>query len=159
MLNKINGLPAHVLLIHVVIALVPLAALLVVLHAVWPAARRRLGIVTPLVALAALVVVPITTSAGHWFENYLLANDQPDAAWKSRIVNHANLGSTLLWFVIPLFVVAAVLWYLGRRRTAVPAWANAAVSVIAIVVAVANVVQLYRIGDAGAQAVWHGAVH
>lgn len=162
----INGLPAHALLIHVVIAAVPLAAVLVVLHAVWPAARRRLGIVTPVVAAVALVFVPITTSAGEWLERHLQASGEVEA----RIRHHAQLGHTLLPLVAGLFVVAAALWLLGRRyeygvmrarataAAAVPTWATALIAVVAVAVAVINVVQLYRIGDAGAQAVWNGVV-
>ena len=48
---EVNGLPLHVLLVHFIVVGVPLAALLTVLSALWPAARRRLGIITPLVAL------------------------------------------------------------------------------------------------------------
>ncbi|BDZ45809.1 hypothetical protein [Naasia aerilata] len=64
---SVNGLPLHPLLVHSVIALVPITALAVVLHAVWPAARRRLGIVTPLAGLALLVAVPLTVAAGRTF--------------------------------------------------------------------------------------------
>ena len=52
---EFNGLPLHILIVHAVVVGIPLAALLTVLSAVWPAARRRLGIVTPIVALFALV--------------------------------------------------------------------------------------------------------
>jgi hypothetical protein len=196
--TQINGLPAHVLLIHIIIGAVLLAALLVVLHALWPAARRRLGIVTPLVALGALVCVPITTHAGNWFKHYLLSSGRATGAWRDRIVKHANLGGTFLWFAIALFVVAAGLWFLGRRyeyglvrdrgandearhdvpnagggqstatavrvqpragvRTTLPTWANAAIGVVSVAIAVITVVQLYRIGDSGAQAVWHGSI-
>src|SRR5690606_3120134 len=64
----INGLPLHVLLVHLVVIVVPLAALCLLLSAFWPAARRRLGIVTPLVALVGLVAVPFTTAAGEWLQ-------------------------------------------------------------------------------------------
>ena len=40
-MSTVNGLPAHVLLVHAVVVLVPLTSLLLVLVAVWPAARRR----------------------------------------------------------------------------------------------------------------------
>lgn len=50
-----NGLPMHPLLVHLAVVLVPLSSLLLVLHVSWPAARRRLGWVTPAVALAALI--------------------------------------------------------------------------------------------------------
>ncbi len=39
-------------------------------------------------------------------------------------------------------------------RTTLPTWANVTVAVLAVVIALVNVVQLYRIGDAGAQSVW-----
>jgi hypothetical protein len=41
-MTTIGGLPAHILLVHAVVGLVPVTALLVVLVAVWPAARRLL---------------------------------------------------------------------------------------------------------------------
>ncbi|MFZ2177676.1 MAG: hypothetical protein WAW17_27340 [Rhodococcus sp. (in: high G+C Gram-positive bacteria)] len=37
-----NGLPAHVLLVHFVVVLAPLTAILLILCALWPAARRRM---------------------------------------------------------------------------------------------------------------------
>src|SRR6185369_3138634 len=63
-----SGLPAHALLVHVVVVLVPVAAAMVVCSAVWPAARRRLGVATPVVAFVALVSVPLATHAGEWLE-------------------------------------------------------------------------------------------
>ena len=42
-MGTVNGLPAHVLLVHAIVVLLPLAALLLVLTAVWPAARSRLA--------------------------------------------------------------------------------------------------------------------
>jgi hypothetical protein len=41
-LTTIMGLPAHVLLVHFIVILAPLTAVLAILYAVWPAARRRL---------------------------------------------------------------------------------------------------------------------
>ena len=40
-MSLVNGLPAHVLLVHFVVVLVPLTALAVVVCAVWP--RPRAG--------------------------------------------------------------------------------------------------------------------
>lgn len=63
-MSVVNGLPAHILLVHLIVVLVPLTALLAVLSAVWPAARRRFAWLV--LALAALVAVmtPVTTEAG-----------------------------------------------------------------------------------------------
>ncbi len=182
--TQINGLPAHVLLIHVVIAAIPLAALMLVASATWPAARARLGFLTPVVALVALVMVPITTNAGEWLEHHL-------GFTNARIRKHTELGDQLLPWAIAVFVLAVVVYVLGRRfelrwrpvasepensvdgvdrgaggtatmtrtaprKQALPVWATAIVAVLSVAVAVGTVIQLYRIGDSGAQAVWHG---
>ncbi len=161
--TEINGLPAHALLVHVVVVLVPLAALLVVLSALWPAARRRLGVVTPLLALVAVVSVPLTTHAGEWLEARVPADP--------LVRRHADLGDQLLPWAAGLFVIAAFGWFWSRRadgsagapaaggahatpRGGVTA-VTAVLAVLAIVVAVGSVVQIYRIGDSGAKAVWH----
>ncbi len=108
--TQINGLPAHALLVDVVVVLVPLAALLVVLSALWPAARRRLGVLTPVIALVALVSVPLTTHAGEWLEHRV----PPD----ELVRRHAELGDGLLPWAGGLFVLAAVAWLVARRTAA-----------------------------------------
>lgn len=167
--NEINGLPAHILLIHLVIAAIPLAALLLLLSVCWPTARRRLGLVTPIVALAALIAVPITTHAGEWLATQV--------GRTPLIARHIALGRQLLPWAVGLFVVAAAHWFLtrpaaaGAEGHAAPAGSaggpttmvqTRSVStvvtvvfvVLATVVAVGSVWMVYRIGDSGAQAVW-----
>ncbi|MFC3996210.1 hypothetical protein ACFOVU_09810 [Nocardiopsis sediminis] len=65
-MTTINGLPAHVLLVHAVVTLLPLAALLLVLTAVWPMARRLLAGPNAILALVVVFLVPITVEAGQW---------------------------------------------------------------------------------------------
>ncbi|MCM3882333.1 DUF2231 domain-containing protein [Frankia sp. R82] len=160
--TEIRGLPAHALLVHVVVVLVPLAAAMAVGSAVWPAARRRLGAATPVAALVALVSVPLTTHAGEWLEARV-----PSTPLVRR---HTELGDALLPWVLVLFVLAAALWLLQRR--AAPATASPdgqtrsqagrpihgaitiAIAVLTIVAAVGSVVQVVRIGESGAKAVW-----
>lgn len=168
--TTVFGLPAHVLLVHFVVVLVPLTCLAVVLHALWPTARSRLGIVTPLLALVSLVLVPITTHAGL----YLKAHQIVGPAIEAKIRTHERLGNQLIYYAIPLFVLAAGLWLLGRYRDGAtvpgiaadrtearpaPSWLTVAVAVVAVALAIATSVQLYRIGDAGAHAVWDGTLH
>ncbi|MDG3009408.1 hypothetical protein G4X40_04525 [Rhodococcus sp. D2-41] len=156
--TTVNGLPAHVLFVHFVVVLVPLAALLLILSACWPAARRRLGVLTPAVALVALVLVPLTTHAGEWLEHH--------TARDPLVRAHAHLGDTLLYWSAAVFVVSAVSWAVqqDRFRARLTGWARRAVTgrgvtvtvaVLAVLVAVGSVVQVYRIGDSGAKAVWH----
>lgn len=175
--TQIGGLPAHVLLVHFVVVGVPLSALLLLIAALWPAARRRLGLATPVVALVSLASVPVATHAGEWLERRVT----PDPLVRA----HTELGDTLLPWVIGLFMVAAAIWavdfLLARTtagRTAVlvgaagppapdrpaavrPAWAGTpariVLAVLALVVAVGSTVQVYRIGESGSRAAWHGA--
>lgn len=154
MINEVNGLPTHVLLVHAVVVLVPLAALLTVLAAVWPAARRRLGIFTPLVALAALITVPFATQAGEWL--------QARVRMTPLIAEHIELGNTMLWFAIGLFFVALIAWGLptavvkSTGRPPAP-WLGVVLAVLAVVVAGAATFQVFRVGEAGSRAVWEGS--
>jgi membrane protease YdiL (CAAX protease family) len=170
-LHEIHGLPAHILLVHAVVVLLPLAAVLLVASAAWPAARRRIGVVGPVLALIVLVLVPITTS-------------QIDPQHLNpAIEHHAALAHGLLPWAIGLFVVSSGVWVLARRyefgwrpepapgpnapagavatkqTTVLPVWVTALVVVVATVVAVGAVVDVIRIGDAGSQAVWRGVLH
>jgi len=158
--TTINGLPAHVLLLHVVVVLVPLSALLLALSVLWPAAHRKLGFITPLVALVTMVSVPLTTHAGEW----LYRRTPPTPILR----HHAHLGHQMLYWSIAVFVLSA-LWWLRRDRRST-AWLDArvhrsatviagrAVAAVLIVCAVAaaagSVVLIYRIGDSGAHSVW-----
>jgi hypothetical protein len=70
---------------------------------------------------------------------------------------HAGLGSVMIYYSIALLVVAVVLAVVHRRevRAAAPGRAlGVAIAVLAIVVGVAATVQMVRIGDSGARAVW-----
>lgn len=180
--EQINGLPAHILLVHAVVVLLPLAALALVLSVLWPAARRRLGIVTPLLALVGLVLVPITTEAGEWLEGRL-------GGGSPLIERHAHLGDQLLPFAVAMFVVAAAHWAWSFRlnraakqarvtstpvegggggvavaeRTATTTVAGtttgskvvaAVFAVLGVASAALTVWMVVRIGDSGAQAVW-----
>lgn len=157
-MDTLNGLPAHPLFVHVVVVLLPLAAICAVLGVVWPAARRKLGIITPIVALVALIFVPLTTGAGEALEK----KTPPDAL----VERHAELGDQALIWAAPLFVFAFLWWALhtgwvetklsgldGRARTGI----NIVTAVVLVVFAVGTIVMVYRIGDSGARAVWNDA--
>ncbi|MBY8857423.1 hypothetical protein K7711_13125 [Nocardia sp. CA2R105] len=150
-MTVIHNLPAHVLFVHFIIALVPLTAVLEIVCAVWPAARRgHLVWLTLILAVILMVLTPITIHAGQWLYDL---RKNPDAILRE----HAERGDTMLYFSIALLVVAVVLAALQvieRRGTQPRAILTVAVAVLAVVVGVASMVQLYRTGDAGSQSVW-----
>jgi hypothetical protein len=155
--DTVFGLPTHPIVVHATVVLLPLAALAVLLHAFWPVARRRLGVVTPLLAGVALVLVPMATQSGQSLER---------AVGRSELVErHAELADGMLPWAIGLFVVAVGLWLLDRRRVGAPEtdvsharWVPLVAGVLSVVAVVGTVQQVVRVGHAGAKATWNGVV-
>ncbi|MFG2616413.1 DUF2231 domain-containing protein [Streptomyces sp. NPDC048507] len=158
--SLINGIPAHVLFVHVVVVLVPLTALALVLCAALPTVMRRFGLSLPVLALVSLISVPLTTNAGEWLERHVDSNP--------LVRKHTELGDELLPWVIALFLVSTAVWWLYRRaahRTPATGGSTSTVStqlriataVLSLVVGVGAGVQVYRIGDSGAKAAWYDA--
>lgn len=171
-MGTVNGLPAHILLVHAIVVLLPLTALLLVLTAAWPAARRRLAAPNALLSVLVVAIVPVTTSAGEWLERRVSDT--------SLLHDHTQLGDTAIWVAIPVAVLALVIWW--RQREDAPAQAGPVdggsgvttatrrrtylaprsttvtriVAVLALVVAGGAVYDIYRIGDSGSKAAWTG---
>jgi hypothetical protein len=160
----LGNLPVHPLVVHAVVVLVPLAILGGLAVVVWPAARRRYGWLVVAVAAVATAAIPVATSTGEGLEHRL--------ARTQAIETHARLGDGLLVFVAGLLVALAAFVYLhhrsaarGRhegpgttaapvRLTGRPRVAAAVLAVLLVVFAGISAVQVYRIGDSGAQAAW-----
>jgi hypothetical protein len=158
-MQTVNGLPAHVLLVHAIVVLLPLSAALLALTAIWPAARRRLAGPNAILSLVVVVLVPITTSAGEWLERHLTPN--------ALIQRHTELGDTAIYVAIAVAVLALVVWWRQRessgrtptkRAYLAPASnvVTTVVTVIAVVVSAVAVYDVVRIGDSGAKASWSG---
>ncbi len=150
-MTVINGLPAHALLVHFLVVLIPLTAVLEILCALWPAARQgHLVWFTGILAALTTVLTPITTHAGGWLYDLR-------SAPSPILREHAERGGTMIYFVVALLVVAAILLALGfaeRRSGSRRRVVDVTVAIGAIVVGIAAMIQTYRVGDAGAQSVW-----
>ncbi|HTK66618.1 MAG TPA: hypothetical protein VL595_29860 [Pseudonocardia sp.] len=185
-MSTINGLPAHVILVHAVVVLVPLSAVFLLLIAFWPAARQRLYVVAAVLSAVTLAFVPLTTAAGEWLEHHLPRTP--------LIRAHTQIADYMLPWAIGLFVVtlAVAARELLRLRAVsdaparVPAGAGAGagapadpdeplaptrtaathgiggrtativLAVLALIVAGGAVTTVYKIGDSGAKAAWTG---
>ncbi|MET7378958.1 DUF2231 domain-containing protein [Streptomyces sp. NPDC005526] len=167
-----NGLPSHPLFVHSAVVLVPLTALALLVCVLWPSAARRLGWALPVLGALTLALVVLTTESGEWLEERVRET--------ALVEEHAEMGSDLTPWVIALFVLTVAVPLLGRagsrwgrersgaaessteggtsavirRASSVPV--RVAVLVLALVVAVGAGVEVYRIGDSGAKAVWQG---
>lgn len=149
-MSTLDGLPAHILLNHFVVVLMPLTALLALLCAVWPAARQRLVWLVLALAAFTAVVTPLTVSSGQWLIDHA---DQSSAIMD----HHAELGDTMTYFAVALLVAAVLLAVLQVRRQRSlelkPA-VHALIVVLVIAASLASMVQVYRAGESGARAAW-----
>jgi len=154
-MNVVNGLPAHALLVHFVVVLVPLTALLEIVCGVWPAAQRGLLLwLTLVLAAATMVLTPITVNAGEWLYD-LRTNTSP------ILREHADRGGTMVYFSAALLVVAiglVVLRFIERRSERRRLVTHVIVAMVVLAVGISSMVQVYRTGDAGAQSVWGGEI-
>lgn len=151
----INNLPAHALWLHFVVVLAPLTALLEIVCSLWPAARRgALLWLTLILATATMVLTPITINAGEWLYD-LRAKPSP------ILQEHAARGELMTYFSAALLAVAiglVVLRLIERRSDRRRLVANVIVAILALAVGISSSIQIYRIGDAGAQSVWGGEI-
>ncbi|KZS74104.1 hypothetical protein A4G29_14730 [Mycobacterium kansasii] len=148
-MSTVDGLPAHILLNHLVVVLGPLTAILAIMCALWPAVRQRLVWLTLALAVITLVVTPVTADSGEWLAAKL--------GQSPAIDSHANLGQTLSYFAAALAaaVVALAVVHLRRARgRAVKPVVQLVVTLLVVAAAAATLVQTYRVGDSGARAAW-----
>jgi hypothetical protein len=141
---EINGLPAHVLLVHLVVVLLPLTSAAAVLVSVWPAAQRKLTFLVPLGAVIGAAAVPITTRAGRDLAHTL--GNPP------FIQRHESFGTQVLPWALALAVTTLAQWLYLRRGSGTMPRVALAVLVLASAVGTATIVVLT--GDSGAKAVW-----
>lgn len=148
MFDLINGLPVHPLVVHAIVVLLPLAMLGTLAIAARPAWRVTYGPIVVGCAAVATVLIPVATSSGEQLEKHV--GDPGE---------HAELGDQLIWFAIPLLVLALAMVVLARRQAAGkppvgPSALPTVVTALAVVAALATTVQVYRVGDSGARAAW-----
>jgi uncharacterized membrane protein len=158
-LEKLFGLPAHPLLVHAPVVLIPLAGIIAVVFAFKPAWLDRYG--WGLVALAGVGALGGILAAGS---GEGLASLQNQAETGAR-EDHFELGEIarnlgILFFVIVLAVV--LVRHLARKKAATDGvWAKAnskgaaiAMSVLLVAGAAGATITISQAGHQGAKLVW-----
>ena len=105
-LITIDGIPVHPLLVHVIVVLLPLAALgglVIAARATW---RRRFGLAVLALTAVGVATVPLATKTGNQLKSVLPANP--------AIQRHADLGNNLLPFALAFGVAVLLLVIAGR---------------------------------------------
>ncbi|TFC93894.1 MULTISPECIES: DUF2231 domain-containing protein [Cryobacterium] len=153
MFDTIFGLPLHPLIVHATEVVVPAAALVVLLAALWPRFRRWSGFLPLGLALAALVLVPLARETGEKLKDRVVET--------ALVETHSEMAEGLLPWVAGLVVVAAMLLWWNYRATVgrtivarAPKWVAIVLAVAALIAATGTTVQAVRIGHSGAAAVW-----
>lgn len=160
----VDGIPAHPLVVHAVVVLLPLAAVGTVLVAARPLWRRQLGIWVLLLTLAGVASVPVAQTTGAQLAESL-------GGGGPLVMEHAMRGSTLLLPAVLFLALLAATVFVGRRADAqsgdAPGAAHAVATrtaslqritlilgVLAALAGLAVAGMVMWIGHAGATAVW-----
>ncbi|MFC6162032.1 DUF2231 domain-containing protein [Kribbella sp. NPDC058693] len=153
MFERFGDLPLHVLVIHLTVVLLPVAALTLIAFAVVPKWRRILRWPALVLGVGALVCAFVAKESGEAFVNAV-------PTLSKAVELHSKRGDLLFWYCLIFAVVsvAAFLLLAGVRGDSatkirpLELVTQAAVVVIAVLV----IWQTVRTGDAGARAVWEG---
>jgi hypothetical protein len=147
-ISKLFGLPAHPLLVHIPIVLIPLAALGALALAVVPGWRRPFGPLLVALAAVALVGVQLALGSGEALE--------PHVDRSAILRRHTELADSLRPMMVIFFLLLVAFILVDRNR---PTWARRSVSVALAVAAVLSggvtTARLAQVGHNGARATWH----
>lgn len=149
-IDELFGLPAHPLVVHAAVVLLPLAAVGTLMCAAVPRLRRPYAPVVFVVALLAAVAVGLAQGSGESLE------ERVDET--ALVEEHTEEGETVLPWAIAVAVAAGVVAaapVLMRRRPALPARpVTAALVAVSLVVGAGAIYTVAEVGHSGAKATW-----
>jgi uncharacterized membrane protein len=164
-MDQITGLPAHPLLVHIPVAMLPLAALGVVVMLARTAWYERYRWAVLVVAGIGTLGAILAASSGESLESQMRAKEGAEAV--REIHDHAEAGDLARTLAIVFFVVLALYvvlpWFLDRRNAAaepgtaartMPTWLRPTLMVAVAVTAVASMVSIVNAGHSGASRAW-----
>lgn len=149
-IEELFGLPAHPLVVHAAVVLLPLAALLTVVCAAALRARRWYAPVALGLALVAVVAVGLAQGSGEALEERV---DETEL-----VEEHTEQGEQVLPWAIAVLVVAAAVTAIPlvtRRRPSLPGRTVTAAAVsISLIAGVGATWTVVDVGHSGAKATW-----
>jgi hypothetical protein len=159
MFERFGDLPLHVLVIHLAVVVLPVAALTGIAFALVPRWRWFLRWPALLLGLATVVCAYVAKESGEAFVKAVPTLEKPVAI-------HEERGDLLFWFCLIFAVVAVAAFLLLGGRSALASGKGEKATrsrpielvtqLAVVVVAVLVIYQTIRTGDAGARAVWEG---
>jgi uncharacterized membrane protein len=143
------GLPAHPLLVHLPIVLLPLVGIGAIAIAVSPRARQRFGVLVLVLAGVAFVGTLLAAGSGE-----ALVDSVPNSP---ALREHVNLAGTMRPLALLLLLVIAGIVVLDRwslRGKTLPRGSMIVAAVLTIGVALGTNGWLVAVGHNGAEATW-----
>ena len=175
LLNNVNGLPSHALVVHFTVVVATAGALGGLAYALVPPFRRWLSGPLLVTGLLNIVLGLITPSTGEKLE----ARTEPSALLEKHTHLGDQMGTILIVYGVVVVLAMLVARYRGRGRDAtaddsptvvdrlggLPGRAPRAfpghpqlaalLTAATLVLAVVSGIWIYRTGEAGARSVWH----
>lgn len=157
-LDQLLGLPAHPLLVHMPVVIIPLTLLLAIAAVAWARGRSVLSLVVAGAATIGMLGAQLAVMSGEPLEERVVETD--------LVEQHAELGEAARTFAILVFLVAVayvVREWRGRiplpgidrvRALMAPRAIGIALSVALIASSALATVWVARAGHAGADATW-----
>jgi hypothetical protein len=165
-MNSFSGLPTHPLLVHIPVAMLPLATFGVVIMLAKQAWYERYRWAVLFVAAIGTVGAILASGSGEGLQEDIRATRGVEAA--RAIHEHAEAGDLARGMAIIFFIALAAYvvgpWLLERKRGAddligrigdrLPSWTPIALKVVAAVTALAATGTVINAGHSGASEVW-----
>ncbi|MQA27164.1 MAG: hypothetical protein GEU94_17250 [Micromonosporaceae bacterium] len=109
MFEEILGLPAHPLIVHAAVVLVPLLVAVAIAYALIPPLRGRLDWAVVVLAVAAPAAVWAARQSGEAFQLRLAQRDMMPPELAADVAAHEELSEVLWWLALALGVAAVAL--------------------------------------------------
>jgi hypothetical protein len=150
-INTLFGLPAHPLIVHAAVVLLPIAAIGLIVVAVVPRWRRHYAPVVFVVALAATVAVGLAQQSGESLEDQVQETEQ--------LEEHTEQGESVLPWAIAVTIISAAVaaepFVRDRLGKVSPKLIAAVLISTSVVAGIGATWTVIDVGHSGATSVWH----
>lgn len=143
MFEEVGGLPVHVLVVHAVVVLLPLACLGAVAVASVPRWNERFGVLVVWCALVGAIAAYVAAQSGRALAERL-----------GTPQDHQRVAQWVPWFAFALLAVVVIFWWSDRRARYVRSRATILLAVVTAVLALTTLGWVIVAGHSGATAVW-----
>jgi hypothetical protein len=158
-----DGLPAHPLIIHVPVVLIPLSILGALACVYRPQWFDRYGILLCLISIVGMSSIFLAMNAGSALQGILHLTGQP-----AHLISEHSQAAGILAVIFVGFTAILILTFSAERisgtmgptgliaadRLLGTARTRLALRIILVVLALASAYMVFRVGDLGAKAVW-----